>query len=88
MRFCLHAVPLRDGKVNETEHCVDCKFCNVVSKDQGVCRRNPPQLVGVMTDKGLNMGSGFPAVTLARDWCGRYEKEPIIVMPSLKSFKP
>jgi hypothetical protein len=74
--------------MDQNEHCVDCKYCNVMSKDQGVCRFNPPQLVGVMTDKGLNMGAGFPAVTLDRDYCGQYQKMPIIVMPSLKSFKP
>jgi hypothetical protein len=67
---------------NKKNLCVDCKYWvrapgnpgqpADISKPNGECRRNPPQLVGFMTQQGLGTGAGFPPC-LGSNWCGEFE---------------
>jgi hypothetical protein len=58
--------------------CYDCRFFEAYREDYapGLCRRNPPQLLGDATPETEHGLSGYwPEVQGDSDWCGEFSQK-------------
>lgn len=57
--------------IPQTKVCAKCAHWNSTGKEEGECRRQPPQAISFKINDEVKFETRFPR-TAAGDWCGEF----------------
>lgn len=70
------------------KNCVTCEFCQPMDNERGICRFEPPHVMGKpvkdrLGNEQIVQIALWPIVALTKDWCGKYNEQMVKPVQSL-----